>query len=104
MSNEEEAFQSLSWKPDGTTIATTSKDKKVRLWDPRANKVAQSADSHTSNRDSIVTWLGSSNRILTSGFDLVHKAFQFHYSLTNNATLFQNRAANARFTLGTFVI
>ena len=74
LNNEEETIQSLSWKTDGTSLATTSKDKKVRLWDPRGNKVSQMADSHTGNRESIVTWLGSSHRILTSGFDLVMNA------------------------------
>ena len=73
LNNEDEVFQSLSWKADGTALATTSKDKKVRLWDPRANSISQSADSHSSNRESVTTWLGASNRILTSGFDSVNK-------------------------------
>jgi WD40 repeat protein len=71
LNNEEEVFQSLSWKADGSVLATTSKDKKVRIWDPRANSVTHSADSHSSNRESVTTWLGASNRILTSGFDSV---------------------------------
>lgn len=69
LNNEEDVFQSLSWKADGSMLATTSKDKKVRIWDPRANSVTHSADSHSSNRESVTTWLGASNRILTSGFD-----------------------------------
>jgi WD40 repeat protein len=73
LNNEEEVFQSLSWKADGSVLATTSKDKKVRIWDPRANSVTHSADSHSSNRESVTTWLGASNRILTSGFDSVLK-------------------------------
>lgn len=84
LNNDEEVFQSLSWKADGTVLVTTSKDKKVRIWDPRANSVSHSADSHSSNRESVTTWLGSSNRILTSGFDSVSnikrekKTFKFH--------------------------
>ncbi len=73
LNNEEEVFQSLSWKADGSVLVTTSKDKKVRIWDPRANSVTHSADSHSSNRESVTTWLGASNRILTSGFDSVKK-------------------------------
>lgn len=64
--------QSVSWKGDGTLLATTSRDKKLRIWDPRSSsaQLAQECESHSgNNRESAVVWLGSSNRILTSGFD-----------------------------------
>ena len=47
----------------------------MRLIDPRQNSCCQSADSHSSNRESLVTWLGASNRVLTSGFDSVNIIF-----------------------------
>ena len=71
LSNEEDLIQSLSWKEDGTTLVSTCRDKKIRITDPRANAVTQVADNHTSNRESMGLWLGSSNRVLTSGFDSV---------------------------------
>lgn len=64
-------MQSISWKSDGTNFGTTSRDKKLRLWDPRKKTEVMSTDSHSGNRESVVVWLGSSNRILTSGFDSV---------------------------------
>uniref|UniRef100_A0A1L8E5J6 Coronin n=1 Tax=Nyssomyia neivai TaxID=330878 RepID=A0A1L8E5J6_9DIPT len=65
-----EVIQSLSWKKDGTVLATTCKDKMIRVVDPRANNpISMSADSHQSIKDSRVVWLGEQNRILTTGFD-----------------------------------
>ncbi|XP_037919138.1 coronin-7 isoform X3 [Hermetia illucens] len=65
-----ETIQSLSWKNDGTVLATSCKDKIVRIVDPRsATAIQMSADSHQSIKDSRVVWLGEQNRILTTGFD-----------------------------------
>ena len=64
--------QSVTWKGDGTLLATTSRDKKLRIWDPRSStsQLANECESHSgNNRESAAVWLGSSNRILTSGFD-----------------------------------
>jgi len=68
LSSGEDVIQSLSWDFEGTCIATTCRDKKVRIIDPRGNVVTQTADDHASNRESIAVWIDS-NRILTSGFD-----------------------------------
>lgn len=70
VNNGEDVIQSLSWNYEGTCIATTCRDKKVRITDPRANVVTQTADNHSSNRESKAIWIDS-NRILTSGFDSV---------------------------------
>ncbi|XP_014219371.1 coronin-7 isoform X2 [Copidosoma floridanum] len=65
-----EVIQSLSWKQDGTLLATSCKDKQVRVIDPRAAKnVVQSASSHQSIKDSRIIWLGNSDKLLTTGFD-----------------------------------
>ncbi|GAB0089346.1 Coronin [Sergentomyia squamirostris] len=65
-----EVIQSVSWKRDGTVLATTCKDKMIRVVDPRANNpISMVADSHQSIKDSRVVWLGEQNRILTTGFD-----------------------------------
>lgn len=65
-----EVIQAISWKQDGTVFGTTCKDKMVRIVDPRAaTPIVQVADSHQSIKDSRIVWLGSQNRILTTGFD-----------------------------------
>lgn len=35
-----EIVQSLSWSPDGAQLVTTSRDKKLRIWDTRMEKPA----------------------------------------------------------------
>ncbi|ORY48409.1 hypothetical protein BCR35DRAFT_310850 [Leucosporidium creatinivorum] len=61
--------QSLSWDFCGTVYATTCKDKKLRLFDPRAGSSAVTvADSHSGIKGSRVEWMGSLDRIVTTGF------------------------------------
>ncbi|XP_020715431.1 coronin-7 isoform X2 [Ceratitis capitata] len=66
-----EVIQSVSWKQDGTTLATSCKDKNVRILDPRIadSPIQMVAESHQSIKDSRVVWLGNQTRILTTGFD-----------------------------------
>ncbi|KAL4706423.1 hypothetical protein ACJJTC_010906 [Scirpophaga incertulas] len=65
-----EVIQSTSWKKDGKLLATSCKDKKLRVIDPRsASPVLEIANSHQNIKDSRVVWLGDQDRILTTGFD-----------------------------------
>ncbi|XP_017870056.1 PREDICTED: coronin-7 isoform X4 [Drosophila arizonae] len=66
-----EVIQSASWREDGTVLATSCKDKCVRIFDPRAagSPIQMVAESHQSIKDSRVVWLGNQSRILTTGFD-----------------------------------
>ncbi|KAF9805154.1 hypothetical protein SFRURICE_013347 [Spodoptera frugiperda] len=65
-----EVIQSTSWKKDGKLLATSCKDKKVRIIDPRAaTAVVDVANSHQNIKDSRIVWLGDQDRILTTGFD-----------------------------------
>lgn len=52
-------------------MATSCKDKCVRIFDPRAagSPIQMQAESHQSIKDSRVVWLGNQSRILTTGFD-----------------------------------
>ncbi|XP_043250924.1 coronin-7 isoform X2 [Colletes gigas] len=69
-SEHTEVIQSLSWKQDGVLLATSCKDKQVRIIDPRASAcVVNSCSSHQSIKDSRIVWLNNSERILTTGFD-----------------------------------
>lgn len=63
-----EVIQSTSWKKDGKLLATSCKDKKVRIIDPRAaSAVVDVANSHQNIKDSRIVWLGDQDRILTTG-------------------------------------
>ncbi|XP_061701772.1 coronin-7-like isoform X1 [Syngnathoides biaculeatus] len=64
-----EELQSLSWKRDGSLLASTCKDKMLRVFDPRAQlKPVQSADCLRNNKDSRLLW-AKDDFLLTTGFD-----------------------------------
>ncbi|GAA5839059.1 hypothetical protein JCM5353_008719 [Sporobolomyces roseus] len=61
--------QSIDWDWCGALYATTCKDKKLRLFDPRAGASAVTvADSHSGVKGSRVTWCGDKDRMITTGF------------------------------------
>ncbi|KAM9780059.1 coronin-7 [Neosynchiropus ocellatus] len=63
-------LQSLSWKQDGCLLASTCKDKMLRVFDPRAQLTAvQSAKGLQNNKDSRVLW-AKEDLLLTTGFDM----------------------------------
>ncbi|KAM6352695.1 coronin-7-like isoform 3-T4 [Alca torda] len=62
-------LQSLAWKPDGRLLGTSCKDKKLRIFDPRASPAAsQSVPGHEHNKDSRLLWMGSSDFLISVGF------------------------------------
>jgi len=61
-------IQCLAWNANGSQFATTCKDKKIRLSDPRTEKTAQESEGHAGVKGSRVLYLGSTGRILTVGF------------------------------------
>ncbi|KAF9972289.1 Coronin-7 [Actinomortierella ambigua] len=61
---------SVSWKTDGTLLATTCKDTKVRVFDVRKQEQPiQEGQGHTGNRSSRVAWLGEKDLLLTVGYN-----------------------------------
>lgn len=59
----------MAFNSTGALLATTCKDKKLRLFDVRASQdPVRIADSHTGVKGSRVCWLGSLDRIATTGF------------------------------------
>lgn len=59
---------SFSFNHDGSLLATVSRDKTLRIWDIRAEKILQEAPGHTGAKASRVAWLGSMDRLVTTGF------------------------------------
>ncbi|XP_029363747.1 coronin-7-like isoform X2 [Echeneis naucrates] len=64
-------LQSLSWKRDGSLLASSCKDKMLRVFDPRAQLTpVQSAKSLQNNKDSRILWTRE-DLLLTTGFDMM---------------------------------
>uniref|UniRef100_A0A674IQV1 Coronin n=1 Tax=Terrapene triunguis TaxID=2587831 RepID=A0A674IQV1_9SAUR len=62
-------IQSVSWKQDGALLGTSSKDKKLRIFDPRTKPAAaQSIQGHENNKDSRLLWMNASDYVLSVGF------------------------------------
>eukprot|EP00058_Branchiostoma_floridae_P026168 XP_002611658.1 hypothetical protein BRAFLDRAFT_117106 [Branchiostoma floridae] len=68
LEDHNDLVQSFSWKEDGSLLATSCKDKKIRVLDPRAGSTVQSGDGHQNVRDSRVLWLGDKDMLLSVGF------------------------------------
>ncbi|KAF9980614.1 Coronin-like protein crn1 [Modicella reniformis] len=62
-----EVIQSVNWNYNGTLVATTCRDKKLRIFDVRSNKIVMQGDSHPGVKGSRVVWMGD-NRLASTGF------------------------------------
>ncbi|CAO3678854.1 unnamed protein product [Umbelopsis ramanniana] len=63
-----EIIQSMAYNYNGSLMATTCRDKKLRIFDLRSNKVIQEGAGHQGIKGSRVVWLGENDRICTTGF------------------------------------
>ena len=60
--------QSLSWSGNGSLLVTTSRDKKLRIWDVRQEEAVQVVAGHSGAKNSRAVWMGEHDRIATTGF------------------------------------
>jgi len=63
-----DALQHLTWNRNGSQMATTCKDKTLRLFDPRDQKVAASTQPFAGSKKSSVVYLSNQNLIAAIGF------------------------------------
>ncbi|KXX79006.1 Coronin-like protein crn1 [Madurella mycetomatis] len=63
-----EIVQSLSWSANGSMLVTTSRDKKLRVWDVRQETPVHEYPGHEGAKNSRAVWMGEHNRIATTGF------------------------------------
>ncbi|KAL2181974.1 uncharacterized protein P884DRAFT_215679 [Thermothelomyces heterothallicus CBS 202.75] len=63
-----DVVQSLSWSANGAMLVTTSRDKKLRVWDVRQEKPVHEYPGHEGAKNSRAVWMGEHNRIATTGF------------------------------------
>lgn len=69
LTGHNDSVQSMCWNPVGNTLATTCRDRKLRLFDPRAGAdPVRVTDGHGGIKGSRVVWLGDRDRIATTGF------------------------------------
>jgi len=64
-------IQSSAWDYTGNQYATASKDKKVRVIDPRSNAVVQEVEAHAGIKGMRVTFLGAKNKLFSMGFSKI---------------------------------
>jgi len=63
-----DALQHMTWNRDGSQMATTCKDKKMRIFDPRDQKVVAEVAPYQGSKKSSVVFLTAQNLIATIGF------------------------------------
>ena len=69
LSGHSDIIQSMAFNPTGTLLATTCRDRKLRLFDPRTGGDAvRITDGHGGIKGSRVAWMGELGRIATTGF------------------------------------
>jgi len=61
-------INSCEWNFNGSLLATSCKDKKIRVIDPRKGTVTGEAEAHQGIKGSRVIWLGSKEKLLSVGF------------------------------------
>ncbi|KAF9126479.1 Coronin-7 [Mortierella sp. 14UC] len=78
------AVFSMSWKGDGTLLATTCKDTQIRVFDPRLQDTpVQIGQGPAGNRPSRVVWLGEKDLLFTLGFNKMRERENAVWSSTD---------------------
>lgn len=60
--------QSVSYNKNGSLFVTTTKDKKLRISDPRQGKIVQETNGHQGTKGARAVWLTSLDKIFSVGF------------------------------------
>ncbi|KAK0224493.1 hypothetical protein EDD85DRAFT_859442 [Armillaria nabsnona] len=69
LSGHTDTIQSIAFSPTGTLLATTCRDRKLRLFDSRTGGDAvRAVDGHGGIKGTRVTWMGDLGKIATTGF------------------------------------
>jgi len=71
-------IQSSAWDYTGKLYGTAAKDKKVRVVDPRANKIVSEVEAHVGVKGMRICFLGGKDKMFTMGFS---KTSERQYSL-----------------------
>lgn len=64
-----DSIQSIAFNPSGTLLVTTCRDRKLRIFDPRAGgDPVRIAEGHGGIKGARVTWMGDKDTLATTGF------------------------------------
>jgi coronin-1B/1C/6 len=63
-----QSIQDLKWSYDGSLIASSCKDKKLRVFDARVSEAIASVQPHEGSKCSKCCWLGKDGNLVTTGF------------------------------------
>jgi len=64
-----DAIQSMAYNPDGNVMVTTSRDRKIRLFDPRTGgDPVRVTEGHGGLKGARVVWMGDKGTFATTGF------------------------------------
>jgi len=77
-------IQSLNWNYTGNLIVTYCKDKKMRVVDPRANKITGEVETHQGVKGGRAIWMGKHDKIISLGFS---KSAEREYIVFDNRNL-----------------
>ena len=61
-------IQDNKWSYTGGVLATASKDKKIRLCDPRSGSVSAEVQAHENSKTFKLCWLGAREKLVSVGF------------------------------------
>ncbi|KAG1747782.1 uncharacterized protein EDB91DRAFT_1245269 [Suillus paluster] len=69
LTGHNDTIQCLAFNPTGTLMATTCRDRKLRLFDPRAGgEAVRVTEAHGGIKGARVVWMGDLDKITTTGF------------------------------------
>lgn len=68
VSGHSDIIQSAAWNYDGSLFSTTSKDKKLRIIDPRANSIVSEVEAHAGVKGMRCLFLGRKDKVFSMGF------------------------------------
>jgi len=61
-------IQAVDWNSTGSLLATSCKDKHLRILDPRQNTVVSDTEGHQGVKGSRTIWLGNTQKLFSVGF------------------------------------
>jgi WD40 repeat protein len=68
VSGHSDLIQSSAWNWNGEIYATASKDKKIRVMDPRTNHIIAEVEAHAGVKGMRVAFLGAREKLFSMGF------------------------------------